>query len=68
MSRHSLLQGIFLTQGLNMGLLHCRQILYHLSHQGRPQDKRIVHFVLDMLNLLCLLDSYSFTGSWEIAI
>ena len=31
---HSLLQGIFSTQGLNQGLLHCRQILYHLSHQG----------------------------------
>ena len=30
---HSLLQGIFLTQGLNPCLLHCRQILYHLSHQ-----------------------------------
>ena len=26
---HALLQGIFLTQGLNPGLLHCRQILYH---------------------------------------
>ena len=24
---HSLLQGIFLTQGSNLGLLHCRQIL-----------------------------------------
>ena len=31
---HSLLQGIFLTQGLNPGLLHCRQILYYLSHWG----------------------------------
>ena len=31
---HSLLQGIFLTQGLNPGLLHCRQTLYPLSHQG----------------------------------
>ena len=30
---HSLLQGIFLTQRLNLGLLHCRQILYHLSYQ-----------------------------------
>ena len=29
-----LLQGIFPTQGLNPGLPHCRQILYHLSHQG----------------------------------
>ena len=26
--RHSLHQGIFLTQGLNLGLWHCRQILY----------------------------------------
>ena len=33
---HSLLQGIFPTQGLNLGFLHCRQILYHLSHQGGP--------------------------------
>ena len=31
---HALLQGIFPTQRLNLGLLHCRQILYHLSHQG----------------------------------
>ena len=31
---HALLQGIFLTQGLNPGILNCRQILYHLSHQG----------------------------------
>ena len=30
---HSLLQGIFSTPGLNLGLLHCRQILYHLRHQ-----------------------------------
>ena len=30
----SLLQGIFLTQESNQGLLHCRQILYQLSYQG----------------------------------
>ena len=34
---HALLQGIFPTQGLNPGLPHCRQILYHLSHQGSPR-------------------------------
>ena len=28
--------GIFPTEGSNPGLLHCRQILYHLSHQGSP--------------------------------
>ena len=33
---HALLQGIFPTQGLNPGLLHCRQILYRMSHQGKP--------------------------------
>ena len=32
---HSLLQeGSIPTQGSNPGLTHCRQILYHLSHQG----------------------------------
>ena len=31
---HSLLQGIFLTLGSNLGLLHCRAISYHLIHQG----------------------------------
>ena len=31
---HFLLQEIFPTQGLNLGLLHHRQTLYHLSHQG----------------------------------
>ena len=32
----SLLQGIFPTQKSNQGFLYCRQILYHLSYQGRP--------------------------------
>ena len=31
---HSLLQGLFPTQGSNPGLPLCRWILYHLSHQG----------------------------------
>ena len=39
---HSLLQGIFWTQGVKpcllLHLLHCKQILYHLSHQGRPSS------------------------------
>ena len=33
---HSLLQGIFPTQGSNPGLLYCRQTLYCLSQQGSP--------------------------------
>ena len=33
---HFLPQGIFLTQGSNPDLPHCRQTLYHLSYQGSP--------------------------------
>ena len=39
----ALLQRIFTTQGSNPGLQHCRQILYHLSHQGSP---RILEWVV----------------------
>ena len=37
-SSHSLLQGIFSTQGSNSGLPYCEQVLYRLSHQGSPSD------------------------------
>ena len=37
---HSLLQSIFPTQGSNLGLPHCRQILYGLSHRGSPWKVR----------------------------
>ena len=33
----SLLQGILPTQGLNIGLPHCRWILYQLNHKGNPR-------------------------------
>ena len=33
---YDLRQGIFLTQGSILGILHCRQSCYHLSHQGIP--------------------------------
>ena len=36
---HALFQGNFLTQGSNPGLLHCREILYCLSHQGSPDHQ-----------------------------
>ena len=37
MGCHFLLQRIFLTLGSNPGLLHVRQILYHLSYQRSPR-------------------------------
>ena len=33
---HSLLQGILLSRAQTQTFLHCRWILYHLSHQGSP--------------------------------
>ena len=42
---HFLLQGIFLTQGSNLGLWHCRQTLYHLSYQGLHWTTREVPFI-----------------------
>ena len=40
----SFFRGIFPTQGLNLGLPHCRQILYSLSHQG--SDRHTVNYWL----------------------
>ena len=36
---HSLLQELFPTQGLNLGLPHYRQMVYCLSHQGSQEKK-----------------------------
>ena len=60
---HFLLQGIFRTQGWNLGLLLGRQILYHLSHQERFFSFRNCcessllsspKFSLDLVPTLCL--------------
>ena len=42
MGNHSLLQGIFLTQGPYSGLLQCRQIPYHLSHQVKADNTILI--------------------------
>ena len=44
-----LLQGIFLTQGSNPCLLHCRQMLYHLSHQGTHHNILSSPFLVQFL-------------------
>ena len=46
---HSLLQSIFPTQGLNLGLLHFRQFLYHLSYREHQQ---IIYYVI--MQSVCL--------------
>ena len=32
------------TQRLNLGHLHCRQVLYHLNHLGNPKDPGEYHY------------------------
>ena len=71
----SLLLGIFPTQGLNPGFLHCRWILNHLSHQGSPtmtnldskQIKKQRHYFADKG---LTSQSYGFSSShvwmWEL--
>ena len=44
---HALLQGIVPTQGLNPGLLHCRRILYCLSHLLGSQSPQPFHLAID---------------------
>ena len=53
---HALLQGIFPTQGSNLGLPHCRQILYCPSHWGRPVSEQINSSCFKQPGLVELLD------------
>ena len=70
MGSHSLLQRIFLTQGSNPGFLHCRQILYHLSHNISLIGQLLIssaflsncnHLLLDLLPLIFHLLLFWFT-------
>ena len=69
---YSPLQGIFLTQGLNLYLLHCRQTLYRLRHQGSPSIMyRLTHFILS--HRFSILFSFSIPllfccSDWMISI
>ena len=66
---HNLLQGTFPTQGWNPGLLHCRRILYCLSHQGSPlhdlvqyQNQKIV------IAIKCVYKSVSFLSNVQFCV
>jgi len=64
---HSLLQGIFPSQGSNPGLPHSRQILYQLSHQGSPRTPEWVVYPFssgnDVNQLQLLYCWWVFSGS-----
>ena len=58
---HSLLQGIFLIQCSNSGLPLCKQIPYHLRHQGSqrmPQDLPKLEEVTRVTIVLWYVDSF----------
>ena len=65
-SVHALFKGIFLIQGLNLGLPHCRQILYHLSQKGitncssiwYPLSVNLLFIVSGDSTLICFLLCY----------
>ena len=62
----SLLQGIFQTQGFNPGLLHCRRILYQLSHKGSPITFQALLIYSSQNTLRCLLlFSFYRWGNWD---
>ena len=59
----SFLQEIFPTQESNPGLLHCRQILYQLNHQGSPSLPNWVFFPKILLSWSSGITAYSLNGS-----
>ena len=56
----AILQGIFLTQGSNPGLLHCKQIPYHLSHQGTRGTREVRQQVAETLRAATRVSSFPF--------
>ena len=72
-----LLWGIFLTQGSNPGILHCRQILYHLRYQegrGNGTHRRacalglfLLHFYYKGFSHKTTLSCKSSWKMWHLA-
>ena len=56
---HFLLQGIFLTQGSKLGLLHCGQMLYPLSHQGSPNKQSLNKWMDPTISTILLAQKQS---------
>ena len=55
----SLLQGIFLIQELNQGLLHCRRVLNQLSYQRSPKEVPLNYnfFFFDQVEAETIIDA-----------
>ena len=62
---HCLFQGIFPTSGLNLGLPHCRQILYLLSDQGSPVPSSRQEFSRCFRNI-CWVEGTACARAWRL--
>ena len=47
-----------------MGLPHCRQMLYHLSHQGRPYIENPKETITKLLELISEISSHGIQGQY----
>ena len=63
MGCHFLLQRIFPTQGSKLGLLHCRQTPYCLSHQRSPCICKLFTYCCCLVTKLCL----TLATRWTVA-
>ena len=61
------IQGIFPIQGSNPDLLNCRQVLYHLSHQGSPHSCILVT-VYDSTLHKVIARSPQFTAGFTLGV
>ena len=66
---HFLLQGIFLTQGSNPGLLHYQQMLYCPSHQGSTPSINLANVLYSLMELMAAVffpvsKKFNFYLSW----
>ena len=66
---HSLLEGIFPTQGSNPGLPHCRWILYQLSHNGSLWTSlSISHLSLSFLRRYACLFPFQVSECFQLLL
>ena len=66
MDCHFLLLGIFLTQGLNLYILHWQVDSIPLSHQGSPNlSTRINIKVTDEIHIIKTCITRKLLGAWE---
>ena len=55
-----------LLQGSNPGFWHCRQIVYHLNHQGSPPAPITLMWISPLSTLMRSLPVYRWKNNWAV--